>query len=143
MSRRQDRKDRKAETARRHAGHLAELEITVLYHQYSGMVSTTEDHAAIARKLAELTGLDSAQVAAVAAQHLRTYRADEALRAGSAARDAAEVARRGSVLELPVYCTKHIYSGRRLVNLYGGIHRTPGPACDGTEHEDRRTPLWW
>ena len=41
----------------------------------------------------------------------------------------------------PVYCTKHVYSGRRLVNLYGGIHRTPGPECDGPEH--RRTAWWW
>ena len=32
------------------------------------------------------------------------------------------------------YCTKHVYSGRRLVPLYGGIHRTPGNACDGAEH---------
>jgi antirestriction protein ArdC len=142
MSRRTDRKDRRAETARRRAGHLAELEITVLYHQYSGVASTTEDHAAIARKLAELTGLDSAQVAAAAAQHLTAYRTSEALRAASAARDA-EIAQQSSVLKRPAYCTKHVYSGRRLVNQYGGIHRTPGPACDGTEHEHRMTPWWW
>jgi hypothetical protein len=37
------------------------------------------------------------------------------------------------------YCTKHMWSGRRLVNTYGGIHLTPGPECDGGQH--RRGPF--
>ena len=139
MSRRQDRK--REQIAQSNARTKAELEITMLYHAYNGVTSTTVDHAAIGRMLAELTGLDSAQVAAEAAKRLAAYWGAEQLRAGFAARKAAEVAQYGRELKRPADCTKHVYSGRRLVNLYGGIHRTPGPACDGTEH--RRTAWWW
>ena len=68
------------------------------------------------------------------------------------ARKAARKARLVAMTETPAqrqarknppggWCTKHVYSGRRLVNLYGSIHRTPGGACDGAEH--RRTAWWW
>ncbi len=60
---------------------------------------------------------------------LARYRAEEAERAAADAAGQFAAA----------YCTKHMWSGRRLVNTYGGIHLTPGPECDGGKH--RSGPL--